>query len=442
MNFSELFIRRPIMTLLLTISITAFGIQVFRQLPVNDLPAVDYPVIQVSVTYPGASPETMANTCATPLEKQFLQIPGLEIATSTNQTGQSTLVLQFSLDKSLGDAATDVQAAISRAQGFLPTDLPQPPSFQKTNPNDQPIFYIALVSDTMTEGDLYDYGNTQLGQQIAIINGVSQVQVYGARSAIRIKVQVNQLASLGLTMTDVTNAVGQSTAYLGAGQLDGKNRTYLLFPNGQLSSTQQYENVIIARPNGQPVYLKDVATVLKTVEDERINRNFWARDYGEASAEVVLAVSRQAGANAVEVAQKVKDLLPAFRQQLPGSVQLIPLYDRSKTIIANADDVEHTLFIAFALVVIVIFAFLGRAADTFIPVVALPLSMLVTFLVMGALNFSLNNLTLMALTLAIGFLVDDAIVFLENTVRLMESGQKPMEAAITARGKSLSRLLP
>jgi hydrophobic/amphiphilic exporter-1 (mainly G- bacteria), HAE1 family len=432
MNFSELFIRRPIMTLLLTISITVFGIQVFRQLPVNDLPAVDYPVIQVSVTYPGASPETMANTCATPLEKQFLQIPGLEIVTSTNQTGQSTLVLQFSLDKSLGDAATDVQAAISRAQGFLPTDLPQPPSFQKTNPNDQPIYYIALASDTMTEGDLYDYGNTQLGQQIAIINGVSQVQVYGARSAIRIKVQVNQLSSLGLTMTDVTNAVGQSTAYLGAGQLDGKNRTYLLFPNGQLSSPQQYENVIIARPNGQPVYLKDVATVVKTVEDERINRNFWARDYGEAPAEVVLAVSRQAGANAVEVAQKVKDLLPAFRQQLPGSVQLIPLYDRSKTIIANADDVEHTLFIAFALVVLVIFAFLGRAADTFIPVVALPLSMLVTFLVMGALNFSLNNLTLMALTLAIGFLVDDAIVFLENTVRLMESGQKPMEAAINS----------
>src|SRR5271165_155848 len=430
MNFSELFIRRPIMTLLLTISITVFGIQVFRQLPVNDLPAVDYPVIQVSVTYPGASPETMANTCATPLEKQFLQIPGLEIATSTNQTGQSTLVLQFSLDKRLGDAATDVQAAISRAQGFLPTDLPQPPSFQKTNPNDQPIFYIALVSDTMTEGDLYDYGNTQLGQQIAIINGVSQVQVYGARSAIRIKVQVNQLSSLGLTMTDVTNSVGQSTAYLGAGQLDGKNRTYLLFPNGQLSSPQQYENVIIARPNGQPVYLKDVATVLKTVEDERINRNFWARDYGEASSEVVLAVSRQAGANAVEVAQKVKDLLPAFRQQLPGSVQLIPLYDRSKTIIANADDVEHTLFIAFALVVIVIFAFLGRAADTFIPVVALPLSMLVTFLVMGALNFSLNNLTLMALTLAIGFLVDDAIVFLENTVRLMEGGMGAFEASL------------
>jgi hydrophobic/amphiphilic exporter-1 (mainly G- bacteria), HAE1 family len=432
MNFSELFIRRPIMTLLLTISVTAFGIQVFRQLPVNDLPAVDYPVIQVSVTYPGASPETMANTCATPLEQQFLQIPGLDLVTSVNQTGQSTLVLQFSLDKSLGDAATDVQAAISRAAGFLPTDLPQPPSFQKTNPNDQPIFYIALVSDTMTEGDLYDYGNTQLGQEIAIINGVSQVQVYGARTAIRIKVQVNKLSSLGLTMTDVTNTVGQSTAYLGAGQLDGKTRTYLLFPNGQLSSPQQYENVIIARPNGQPVYLKDVAKVLKTVEDERISRNFWARDYGEAPAEVVLAVSRQAGANAVEVAQKVKDLLPAFQRQLPGSVQLIPLYDRSKTIIANAEDVEHTLLIAFTLVVIVIFAFLGRATDTLIPVVALPLSMLITFLVMGALNFSLNNLTLMALTLAIGFLVDDAIVFLENTVRLMESGQNPMEAAVNS----------
>src|SRR5215469_8894113 len=325
MNFSEPFIRRPIMTLLLTISITAFGIQVFRQLPVNDLPAVDYPVIQVSVTYPGASPETMANACATPLEKQFLQIPGLDLVTSTNQTGTSTLVLQFSLDKSLGDAATDVQAAISRAQGFLPTDLPQPPSFTKTNPNDQPIFYIALVSDTMREGDLFDYGNTNLGQQIAIINGVSQVQVYGARTAIRIKVQVNKLSSLGLTMTDVSNAVAQSTAYLGAGQFDGKDRTYLLFPNGQRTTPLQYENVIIARPNGQPVYLKDVAKVVKTVEDERINRSFWSRNYGEAPAEVVLAVSRQAGANAVEVSKRINGLLPTFRARLPGAVQMIPL---------------------------------------------------------------------------------------------------------------------
>jgi hydrophobic/amphiphilic exporter-1 (mainly G- bacteria), HAE1 family len=432
MNISELCIRRPIMTLLLTISVTLFGIQVFRQLPVNDLPAVDYPVIQVSVSYPGASPETMANTVATPLEKQFLQIPGLDLVTSTNQTGQSTLVLQFSLDKGLGDAATDVQAAISRAQGFLPTDLPQPPSFTKTNPNDQPIFYIALVSDTLTEGALFDYGNTQLGQQIAIVNGVSQVNVYGARSAIRIKVDVNKLSSLGLTMTDVSNAVGQSTAYQGAGQFDGKYRTYLLRPNGQRTTARQYENVIIARPNGQPVYLKDVANVVQSVEDERINRDFWSREYGEAGAEVVLAVSRQAGANAVEVAQRIKDLLPRFQAQLPGSVKMIPLYDRSKTILANAEDVEHTLLIAFTLVVLVIFVFLGRASDTCIPIVALPLSMLITFLVMGALNFSLNNLTLMALTLAIGFLVDDAIVFLENTVRLMESGQKPLEAAINS----------
>ncbi|MBV9392014.1 MAG: efflux RND transporter permease subunit, partial [Verrucomicrobia bacterium] len=432
MNFSELFIRRPIMTLLLTITITVFGIQVFRELPVNDLPAVDYPVIQVSVTYPGASPQTMANTCATPLEKQFLQIPGLELVTSTNQTGQSTLVLQFSLDKSLGDAATDVQAAISRAQGFLPTDLPQPPSFQKTNPNDQPIFYIALVSDTMTEGDLYDYGNTELGQQISIINGVSQVQVYGARRAVRIKVDVNKISSLGLTMTDVTNAVNQSTAYLGAGQMDGENRTYLIFPSGQRANAEQYRDVIISRPNDSPVYLKDVAKIVESVEDERISRVFWARDYGEAPAEVVLAVSRQAGANAVKVAQDVKNLLPSFQQQLPGSVHLIPLYDRSKTIVANAEDVEQTLLIAFVLVVLVIFVFLGRVADTLIPVVALPLSLLITFLAMRALNFSLNNLTLMALTLSIGFLVDDAIVFLENTVRLVESGQKPLEAAINS----------
>ena len=432
MNVSELCIRRPIMTLLLTISITLFGIQVFENLPVNDLPAVDYPVIQVQCSYPGASPETMANTVATPLEKQFLQIPGLDIVTSTSQTGQSTLVLQFSLDKNLGDAATDVQAAISRAQGFLPTDLPQPPSFTKTNPNDQPIFYIALVSNTLTEGDLFDYGNTALGQQIAIVNGVSQVSVYGARRAIRIKVDVDRLSSLGLTMSDVTSAVGRSTAYTGAGQLDGRNRTYLLYPKGQLSTPGQYDNVIIAQPNGNPVYLKDVARVVSSVEDERISRNFWARQYGEASAEVVLAVSRQAGANAVEVANRIKALLPTFAKQLPGSVQLIPLYDRSLTIIANAKEVEHTLLIAFALVVVVIFVFLGRATDTLIPVVALPLSMLITFLAMGWLNFSLNNLTLMALTLAIGFLVDDAIVFLENTVRLIESGQPPMTAAVNS----------
>ncbi|MBV8586085.1 MAG: efflux RND transporter permease subunit, partial [Verrucomicrobia bacterium] len=252
------------------------------------------------------------------------------------------------------------------------------------------------------------------------------------RRAIRIKVDVDKLSSLGLTMSDVTSAVGRSTAYTGAGQLDGRNRTYLLFPKGQLSTPSQYDNVIIAQPNGNPVYLKDVARVVSSVEDERISRNFWARQYGEASAEVVLAVSRQAGANAVEVANRIKALLPTFAKQLPGSVQLIPLYDRSLTIIANAEEVEHTLLIAFALVVIVIFVFLGRATDTLIPVVALPLSMLITFLAMGWLNFSLNNLTLMALTLAIGFLVDDAIVFLENTVRLIESGQPPMTAAVNS----------
>src|SRR6516165_6603331 len=273
MNFSELFIRRPIMTLLLTISVTAFGIEVFRQLPVNDLPAVDYPVIQVNVSYPGASPETMANTVATPLEKQFLQISGLSFVTSRSQTGSSTLVLQFDLNKPLGDAATDVQAAITRAQGFLPQDLPQPPSFQKTNPNDQPIVYLALVSDTLPDGALYDYGNTQLGQQISIINGVSQVNVYGARSAIRIKVDIDKLSSRGLTMTDITNAVGAATSYKGAGQLDGSSRTLLIQPNGQLSTPSQYENIIISQSNRTPVYLKDVARAVQSVEDERITRS-------------------------------------------------------------------------------------------------------------------------------------------------------------------------
>jgi HAE1 family hydrophobic/amphiphilic exporter-1 len=436
MTISEPFIRRPVMTLVLTVSAILFGVIAYRSLPVDALPAVDYPVIQVSVGYPGASPETVANNIATPLERQFMQIAGLELITSKSTQGFVSMTLQFALSKSVDAAATDVQAAISRATGSLPQDLPAPPTFTKTNPNDQPILYIALTSDSLTRGDLYDLATTQVGQRISILPGVSNVQTYGTKSAIRVKADPSALASRGMSMDDLAAAIRSGTTYQGAGQFDGPTRTFLLQPQGQLSSAEAYNNLIIGTFSGSPVYLKDVAEARDTVQDERIDMRFWVRGRTVPKATVVIAVFRQAGSNAVEVASSVKKLLPEVAPQLPASVNIIPIYDRSKTIVNSVKDVQETLVIAFVLVVIVIFAFLGRATDTLIPVVALPLSLLLTFVVMSILGYSLDNLSLMALTLAIGFLVDDAIVFLENTVRRMENvGESPMRAALNSAGQ-------
>jgi len=429
-NLSELFIRRPVMTVALTVSAILFGLFAYFRLPVSDLPAIDYPVIQVQVNYPGATPETMANNVATPLERQFMQIPGLELVTSNNGQGHSNFVLQFDLDKSLDGAATDVQAAITRASGQLPLDLPSPPTFTKTNPNDQPIMYIAMVSDTVTEGELYDYANTQVGERISILPGVSQVAVYGTQSAVRIKADPSKMAVRNITVEDLTNAIKNGTAYTGAGQVDGPHRTFLLNPQGQLMTADEYNQLIVGQSNGAPVYLKDVASARQSVQDERIDMRFWVRGYPQPGATVVVAVFRRAGVNAVDVANSVRAILPNIQSQLPSSVLIVPAYDRSRTIVTGIKDVQTTLYIAFALVVMVIFVFLGRATDTLIPAVALPLSLLLTFIAMKVLGYSLDNLSLMALTLAIGFLVDDAIVFLENTVRLMEEGRGAFEASL------------
>ena len=432
MNLSEVFIRRPVMTVALTVSVILFGVFAYSRLPVSDLPAIDYPVIQVQVGYPGATPETMANNVATPLERQFMQIPGLELVTSNNGQGHSSFALQFDLSKSLDAAATDVQAAITRAQGQLPVDLPSPPTFTKTNPNDQPIMYIALVSDTATEGQLYDYANTQVGERISILPGVSQVAVYGTQSAVRIKADPSAMATRNITLEDLTNAVKNGTSYTGAGQFDGPHRSFLLQPQGQLTTAEQYNGLIVGQNNGAPVYLKDVANAKQSVQDERIDMRFWVRGYPQPGATVVVAVFRRAGVNAVEVAKSVRNLLPTIQSQLPSSVLLVGAYDRSQTILGSIKDVQVTLYIAFVLVVMVIFVFLGRVTDTLIPAVALPLSLLLTFVAMSVLGYSLDNLSLMALTLAIGFLVDDAIVFLENTVRLMEEGQSAFEASLNS----------
>jgi hydrophobic/amphiphilic exporter-1 (mainly G- bacteria), HAE1 family len=418
------------MTAVLTVSVIVFGVLAYLRLPVNDLPVVDYPVISVQANYPGASPDTVANNIATPLERQFMQINGLELVTSQSTQGHVSFTLQFALDKSIDAAATDVQTAISQATGNLPTDLPSPPTYTKTNPNDQPILYIALTSDSVTAGRLYDYGSTQVGQRISILPGVSSVNVFGTKSAVRIKVDPSKMWARGISIDDLVTAVKNGTSYTGAGQFDSSSGTALLLPKGQLESAESYGNLIVSSTNGAPVYLRDVAEVKDTVQDERIRMKFWARGYGEPGATVVVAVNRQAGSNVVQVAKSVRDLLPVISAELPGSVRVTPIYDRSQTIVNSVEDVQVTLMFAFALVVAVIFVFLGRATDTLIPAVALPLSLLLTFMAMRVLGYSLDNLSLMALTLAIGFLVDDAIVFLENTVRLMERGLQPLEAAL------------
>ncbi len=432
MNPSEPFIRRPVMTAVLTVSVLLFGVLSYFRLPVNDLPAVDYPVIEVEVDYPGASPDTMANNVATPLERFFMQIPGLDIVTSKSTQGHTSLTLQFALEKNIDAAATDVQSAINQATGNLPVDLPSPPTFSKTNPNDQPILYIALTSDSVTRGQIYDYANTQVAQRISILSGVSRVDVFGTKAAVRINVDPSKMWARGLSIDDLVAAVKGGTSYVGAGQFDSPAGTELLNPKGQLAKAEDYANLIIGETNGAAVYLRDVADVQDSVQDERINMRFWLRGHPEPSATVVVAVYRQAGSNAVEVAKSVRDLLPLIAPELPAAVRITPIYDRSQTIVNSVRDVQETLIIAFILVVMVIFMFLGRATDTLIPAVALPVSLLITFVVMRVLGYSLDNLSLMALTLAIGFLVDDAIVFQENTVRRMEHGERTFEAAINS----------
>jgi len=426
------------MTVVLTVSAILFGVLAYKNLPVNDLPAVDYPVIQVQVAYPGATPETMANNVATPLERQFMQIAGLEVVTSSSSQGSSTFTLQFNLNKSIDGAATDVQTAITQASGQLPPDLPSPPTLSKTNPNDQPIKYIAMYSNSLTRAQLYDYATTQAGQRLSIVPGVSRVLVYGTPRAVRVKADPSKLASRGLTMESLAKSIQAGTSYQGAGQFDGATRTFLLQPQGQLETAEQYDNLVIAYHNNSPVYLKDVAEVRDSVQDERIDLRFYVspeRRHNQPlpTASVVVAIFRQAGANAVEVSKACEDLIPTIKKTLPPAVDITTIYDRSLSIAHSITDVQETLIIAFILVVLVIFFFLGRATDTLIPVVALPLSLLLTFVAMNFLGYSLDNLSLMALTLAIGFLVDDAIVFLENTVRRMEHyNEKPVQAAVNS----------
>jgi HAE1 family hydrophobic/amphiphilic exporter-1 len=427
MNISEIFIRRPVMTTLVMLGILLFGLIAYRTLPVSDLPSVDFPTILVSASLPGATPQTMASAVATPLERQFSTIAGLSSMTSTNQANSTQITLQFDLSRNLDAAAQDVQAAIALAQRQLPPDMPSPPSFRKVNPADQPILYIALTSPTLPLYTLDDYAETMLAQRISMVDGVAQVQVYGSQKyAVRVQLDPNALASRGIGIDEVQNAISTANVNLPTGTLYGTEKAYTIQATGQLLNAAAYRGIIVAYRNGHPVRLDDLGDVIDDVQNNKTAA--WFVD----KRGIILAVQRQPGTNTVAVASAVKSLFPAFRDKLPASLEMQVLFDRSESIQASVLDVKRTLLIALVLVVLVIFLFLRNVSATVIPSLALPLSLIGTFALMWRLGYTLDNLSLMALTLSIGFVVDDAIVMLENVVRHMEMGERPMEAALKA----------
>ncbi|MEX1119345.1 MAG: efflux RND transporter permease subunit [Terrimicrobiaceae bacterium] len=430
MNLSEPFIRKPVMTTLCAITVAIFGAISYFALPVSDLPDVAYPVISVTTNYPGASPQIMANNVSTPLEIQMMQIEGLGLVTSKNQEGTSSVILQFVLGKDMGRAEAEVEAAIQRAMGNLPNDLPAPPSFQTTNPNTQPIVYITMASDTLTLADLYDYANNMVAQRMMMLQGVSNASVYGSPRAVSIQMDANALSSRGLTVLDVANAVQSANVFTPGGVIYGNTLQYIINPMGQLLAAGDYEDIIIRYENGAPVRLRDVAHAKDSLQSQYLKMEFWTSWMPPKAAALVVAVTPAPGANDVQVAAAVHKTLDDLQPSLPASIQAYVNFDRSVQIVDSINDVKLTILIAFALVVLVVFVFLGRVRETVIPVVALPLALLGTFAVMLMLGYSLDNLSLMALTLAVGLLVDDAVVVLENTVRHLDQGKPPTLAAL------------
>src|SRR5215467_3049286 len=418
-------VAKPAMTLLVMIGILAFGLVAYRLLPVNSLPNVDFPSIQVQAQLPGANPETMASAVATPLEKQFSTIAGIDTMTSVSTSGQTTILLQFSLDRNIDGAAQDVQSAIAAAARSLPSSLPNPPTQRKVNPADFPVLLLALTSETRPLSVVDDYGENLLAQRISTINGVAQVQVYGSQQyAVRIQLDPNQLASRGIALTDIEQAIGNANVNIPTGTLYGRDKATAVQATGQISNAAGYEPIIVAYRNGAPVRLGQVARVFDSVQNDKVAAWY------NGTRGVVLAVQRQPGTNTIEIVDSVKRILPTFEAQLPPSIQLQVLYDRSQSIRESVRDVQLTLLLALVLVVGVIFVFLRSLSATLIPSLALPLSIIGTFSVMYGFSYSLDNLSLMALTLCVGFVVDDAIVMLENITRHMEMGKSRLQATL------------
>jgi len=430
MNPSRTFILRPVATALLMIGLTLVGSVAYRQLPVSALPEVDYPTIQVVTFYPGADPTVMASSVTAPLERQFGQVPGLSQMTSSSSFGSSLITLQFNLDQNIDVAEQQVQAAINAATTYLPRDLPNPPIYNKVNPADAPILTLALTSDTLPLSKIEDLADTALAQKISQLSGVGLVSISGGQKpAVRVQANPKALASYGLSLEDLRTALGQSNVDQAKGTLDGTRQSYTIGANDQLLSSGEYRPLVIAYHNGAPVRLSDVATVIDAAEN--VKQAAW-RDQDPA---VILNVQRQPGANIISVADRIKVLLPQLQASLPAAVNMSILTDRTETIRASVRDVQFSLMLTIALVVMVIFLFLRNLSATVIPSVAVPLSLVGTFGVMYLLGYSLNNLSLMALTISTGFVVDDAIVMIENISRYLEQGESPLQAALKGAGQ-------
>ena len=425
MNISETCIRRPVLTTLLTASLIVFGAFAYRLLPVAALPAVDFPTIQITAQFPGASPETMAASVASPIERQLSTIAGISSMSSSSALGIAQITIQFDLGRNIDGAALDVQTALATAARLLPVEMTIPPSFRKVNPGDFPVLYVSLRSDTMPLSTVDEYAETVLAPQISQLPGVAQVLVYGAQKfAVRVQVNPVEAAVRNISLEDVRSVVAKANSSTPVGTLTGPKQSLTLTATGAIEHAADYRNVVVAYRNGAPVKLNQVATVIDSVENNKI-----ATWFNDARA-VVLAIQRQPDANTVEVVDMVREKLPSMRAQVPPSVQMEPLFDRSISIRAAVSDVQETLAIAITLVIMVIFLFLRKVSATIIPALAVPVSLIGTCAAMYAFGFSINNMTLLALTLSVGFVVDDAIVMLENIVRHVEGGMRPFEAAL------------
>src|SRR6187549_2958508 len=425
MNISETCIRRPVLTTLMTASLIVFGAFAYRLLPVAALPAVDFPTIQITATLPGASPETMAASVASPIERQLSTISGISSMTSSSSLGTTQITIQFDLGRNIDGASLDVQTALATAQRRLPVEMTTPPFFRKVNPGDFPVLYISMRSDTMPLSAINDYAETVLAPQISQLPGVAQVLVYGTQKfAVRVQVDPVAAAARNISLDDVRNVVAKANSSAPVGALQGKEQAVTLVATGAIPHAADYRDVVVAYRNGAPIKLSEIARVIDSVENDKVGT--WFND----SRAIVLAIQRQPDANTVEVVDMVRAKLPALRAQVPPAIQMTPLFDRSLSIRAAVLNVQETLAIAICLVAMVIFLFLRTVSATIIPALAVPVSLIGTCAAMYVFGFSINNMTLLALTLSVGFVVDDAIVMLENIVRHIEGGMRPFEAAL------------
>ncbi|MFA5162839.1 MAG: efflux RND transporter permease subunit [Elusimicrobiales bacterium] len=429
MHISGLWIRRPVTTVLTMCAVLFFGLVCYKKLPINNLPAVDFPIIVVNASLPGATPEIMAATVATPLEKQFSSINGLLSMTSTSYQGSTQIVLQFALERNVDACALDVNSAISAASAFLPMNMPSTPTFQKVNPADSPILYLALTSDTLPMSQVNEYADTTISRYFATIDGVSQIQLYGTQKyAVRIQVNPDRVFGHGMDLSDVNSAIKAGNVNLPGGLLDGENQSYTVETKGQLMNAAGYNNLVVRYEQGYPVKVKDIGNAIDSVDFDKTVA--WYGDHKKQGQTIIIAVRKQQGANAVEVVRKINALMPKVRALIPASVEIHSVYDESYFIEESIDDVQFTLILTVLLVVAVIFIFLRSLTATIIPSIVVPLSLVATFAAIYVLGFSLNNLSLMALTLSVGFVVDDAVVMLENIVRRMEGGENAMDASM------------